>query len=119
MGESKRRVETLEALLDSSIKKLMVERRDVAINESLREAPAEFHDTIRPVLKKCSTPDDVAENFKHLMALKTGRPVVKEPLPEGKQSGNEIKDPKKKTPVVENTQSMSFGKMLSSKMNRI
>ncbi len=116
LGEAKRRVETLESLLDSSLKKLMRERRDVAIKESLAEAPAEFHDTMRPVLEESTTPDQVAETFKRLMALKTGKPIAKEPLPEG--SDNPKPGEKKPAPVVESAH-RSFAQMLGSKMNRI
>lgn len=83
IGTLGRRCETLEGLLQASIDSVFEDTMGRAVAEHLEMIDSSFHDTVRPLLENCQTPEQVAETFKALMAVSGAAPVQqrREPLP--------------------------------------
>ena len=96
IGELGRRCETLEGLLQASIDNVFETELNRSIGEHLAKIDPSFHDTVRPILENCQTPEQVGETFKALMAVSGSAPIQqpKEPLP---NRVNEDKTPQQPT----------------------
>lgn len=69
IGQLRRRTDTLEQLLQSSIDRVQEDVFEQAVAEKLALIDESYHDAIRPVLEKCSTPEDVEEAFEAFKAV--------------------------------------------------
>ena len=101
IGSLRKRVETVESILQSSIDHTIDDRLDRAVREHLEQVDTSLHEQVKPVRENCRTPEQVAETFKNLMALINGsRSYIPrtDPLPQ--------RSPK---PVNENTQRQQGG----------
>jgi len=111
------RNETLEGLLQSSFDHVIENRLDKSVKEHLDQIDPSYHDTVRPVLENCQTPEQVAEAFKAFAAVSKGAPAApqsREPLPNGGGSSrvDESTNPQRPAPAPTNLVSM-LGSRLS------
>lgn len=112
IGNLTRRTDTLESLLQASIDSVREDKLSTAVEERMAQVDKKFHDTVRPVLENCQTPEQVAETFKALMAVSgsSATPAHEaEPLPRSTPM-NENQDPK---PPVKSGYASLIGRRLS------
>jgi hypothetical protein len=72
IGSLGRRCRTLEGLVQAGFDHIMEERKGRTIKEHLSRISPKFHETVRPVLEGCRTPEQVAQTFKALVAVSNG-----------------------------------------------
>lgn len=92
IGTLGKRCQTLEGLLQASIDSVFESRLDEAVQSHLARIDSSFHESVRPALENCQTPEQVGETFKALMAVSGTTPPAapREPLPvnEGANQGS-------------------------------
>lgn len=104
IGELGRRCETLEGLLQASIDNVFETELNRSIDEHLARIDPSYHDTVRPILENCQTPEKVAETFRALMAVSGAAPVYapKEPLPNRVNESQQNDQPRRRSNNIVN-----------------
>lgn len=89
IGSLRRRSSALEGLLEAAITRAKREVVQEAIQKNLATIPASLHNHARKILESCSTPSQVDEQFKNLLAMTSTTRTSREPLPKVGSSINE------------------------------
>lgn len=114
-----RRSKTLEGLLQASIDNVFESSLSRAVEEHLERIDESYHETVKPVLEACQTPEQVAETFKAFMAVAGGTPPTtqREPLPPG--PGSQRVDESTTTPTPPQQPSQpTIVSMLGSRLSK-
>jgi len=93
-GGTKRRLEAAKSLLSVSIDRHKTEAVNQSINKLLRNVSESVSKKLRPILKECSSPSEVATRFKELSSLveTVTKVKTKEPLPSPRRKLSESKN---------------------------
>ena len=68
LGQARKRIETLEGLLEASLNKMRTNRIELAVEEVLAKIPENLHEAIKPAFECCQMPEDVEKIYKGLAA---------------------------------------------------